>query len=130
METVDQKFVVTGRRTIVSMINTLYNSKRQMLRQKLSCVDAVSLLMDMWSDRCMRSFMGATVHFLTDDMLVETYLLDMASFTDSQTGEKIGNFCVSMAEEFCIRDKLAFVVTDNAANMIKAFKSMDDLFSS
>ena len=80
METVDQKFVVPGRRTKVSMINTQYNSKREMLRQKLSCVDAVSLTMDMWSDRRTRSFMGATVHFLTEDMLVETNLLDMASF--------------------------------------------------
>jgi len=130
METVDQKFVVPGRRTIVSMINTQYKSKREMLRQKLSCADAVSLTMDMWSDRRMRSFMGATVHFLTEHMQVETYLLDMASFAGSHTGEKIGNFCVSMVEEFGIRDKLAFIVTDNAANMIKAFKSMDDLFCS
>jgi hypothetical protein len=42
METVDQKFVVPGRRTMVSMINTQYKSKREMLRKKLSCADAVS----------------------------------------------------------------------------------------
>jgi hypothetical protein len=130
METVDQKFVVPGRRTVVSMINMQYKSQREMLRQKLSCADAVSLTMDMWSDRRMRSFMEATVHFLTEDMHAETYLLDIASFAGSHTGEKIGNFCVSMVEEFGIRDKLAFIITDNAANMIKAFTSMDELFCS
>jgi hypothetical protein len=128
METVDEKFVVPGRRTTVSMINTQYKAKKEMLCKKLLSADAVSLTMDMWSDRRMRSFMGATVHFLTEDMHVETYLLDMASFTGTHTGERIGNFCVSMVEEFGIRDILAFIVTDNAANMIKAFKSMDDLF--
>lgn len=68
MQTVDQKFLVPGRRTVVSMINKQYESKREILRQKLSSVDAVSLTMDMWSDRRMRSFLGATVHCLTADM--------------------------------------------------------------
>jgi len=111
------------------MINMQYNSKREMQRQKLSCVDEVSLTMDMWTDRRTRRT-SATDHLLIEDILVETYLLDMASFTGSHTGEKIAKFYVSMVEEFGIRDKFAFVVTDNAANVIKAFKSMDDLFSS
>ena len=93
METVDEKFVVPGRRTTVSMINTQYKAKKEMLCKKLLSADAVSLTMDMWSDRRMRSFMGATVHFLTEDMHVETYLLDMASFTGTHTGERIGNVC-------------------------------------
>lgn len=130
MQTVDQKFLVPGRRTVVSMINRQYESKREILRQKLSSVDAVSLTMDMWSDRRMRSFLGATVHCLTADMQVQTYLLDMASFEGTHTGERIGNFCLSVVEEFGIRDKIAFIITDNAANMIKAFKSMDELFCS
>lgn len=129
MQTVDPKFVVPGRRTIVGIIDTHYHSLREALRKKLSCADAVSLTLDMWSDRRMRSFVGATVHFLTENMHLETFLLDMASFAGSHTAEKIGAYCVSMVEEFGIRDKVNFIVTDNAANMIKAFKSMNELFS-
>jgi hypothetical protein len=128
MQTVDPKFVVPGRRTIVGIIDTQYKSLREELRKKLSSADAVSLTLDMWSDRRMRSFMGATVHFLTENMHLETFLLDMASFAGSHTAEKIGARCMSMVEEFGIRDKVCFIVTDNAANMIKAFKSMNELF--
>jgi len=82
----------------------------------------------MWSDRRMRSYMGVTVHCLSHDMQPETWLLDMSSFTGSHTAEKIGNHCVSLVDDFHVRPKLSYIVTDNAANILKAFKSMSELF--
>jgi len=72
--------------------------------------------------------MGATVHFLSPSMKLEGYLLGMESVTGRHTGEHIANSCVSLAKEFDIRSKVKYIVTDNAANMIKAFKSMSELF--
>ena len=129
MAVVDPKFNVPCRRKVASEINYLYDLKRNVLLNKLMSVESLSLTLDMWSDRRMRSFMGVTVHFLTSDIKLESYLLDMGAFAGSHTGEQIGAHCVSLVEEYKIRDKVRFIVTDNAANMICAFKAMDNLFA-
>lgn len=72
--------------------------------------------------------MGATVHFLSPSMKLEGYLLGMEAVTGRHTGEHIAHSCVLLAREFDIRSKIKYIVTDNAANMIKAFKSMSELF--
>ena len=77
----------------------------------------------------MRSFLGITVHLLSDDMSLHSYLLDISYFTGKHTGDNIANHCLSVVDEFNIRSKITFVVTDNAANMIKAFKCAADLFA-
>jgi hypothetical protein len=128
MKIVDPKFAMPSRKHVVYTISQAYTAKRQALRNKLSSADAVSLTIDMWSDRRMRSFMGVTAHILSPDMRPESWLLDISSFTGSHTGDKIGNHCVSLVDDFDIRPKLAYIVTDNAANMLKAFKFMSELF--
>ena len=128
MQIVDPKFVIPGRRKVLRSITKAYKTKRQMLRQKLAAADSVSLTLDMWSDRRMRSFMGATVHFLSPTMKVEGYLLGMEYLTGRHKGEHIANSCISLVDELDIRSKISYIVTDNAANMVKAFKSMSKLF--
>lgn len=124
MHFVDPKFAMPSRKQVANTVFQAYKSKRQALLNKLSATDDVSLTLDMWSDRCMRSFMGVTVHFLSPAMVPESWLLDMSFFTGSHIGEKIANHCVSLAVEFNIRTKIAYIVTGNAANMMKAFKFM------
>ena len=128
MTAVDPKFAIISRKKVVNGLNQLYKVKHKALYDKLSSTDALSLTLDKWSDRRMRSFMGVTVHILTPDMQPESWLLDMSSFIGSHTGEKIGIHCSSLVDAFNIRSKLAYIVTDNAANMLKAFKCMAELF--
>ena len=128
MKVMEPKFVMPGRRKIENLIDSAYKTKREVLRNKLSSADTVSLTLDMWSDRRMRSFLGVTVHFLTPEMEFQSQVLDMASFSGKHTGDHIANHCLSLVDEFEIRNKLNYVITDNAANMLKAFKSMGELF--
>lgn len=128
MKIVDPKFAMPSRKQVANTLSQAYKAKRQALRDKLSSTDNVSLTLDMWSDRRMRSFMAVTVHILSPDMQPESWLLDMSSFTGSHTGDKIGNHCVLLVDEFNIHPKISYIVTDNAANMLKAFRFMSELF--
>lgn len=127
MDVVDRKFHLPTRRKITSMITGIYDSKRQALKIKLESADTMSLTLDLWSDRRMRSFLGVTIHLLSSDMSINSYLLDISYFTGKHTGDNIANHCLSVIDEFNIRNKITFVVTDNEANMIKAFKSASEL---
>jgi len=129
MHVVDPKFVMPGRRKIENAISSSFNKKRNALRTKLASTDSVSLTLDMWSDRKMRSYLGITVHMLTDDMVFNGFLLDMVCFSGSHTGENIATHVLSVLDEFAIRRKVCYIITDNAANMLKAFRNMSELLS-
>ena len=43
-------------------------------------------------------------------------------------GVNISDKCRAIVEEFEIQEKIAFVITDNAANMVKAFRDSCALF--
>jgi hypothetical protein len=76
----------------------------------------------------MRAFLGNTVHFVNESMTFESYVLDCASFEGKHTSVNISNKCAAIVESYELQDKIAFVVTDNAANMVKAFQSCCELF--
>lgn len=80
MKIIDPKFAIPGRRRITSLIENEYQNKRKVLTEKLAEADSVSLTLDLWSDRSMRSFVGQTVHFLNEKNEFESFTLDMTSF--------------------------------------------------
>jgi hypothetical protein len=99
------------------------------VKYNLQTAEWVSLTIDMWSDKRMRSFTGATALFVNSSMTFETYLLGCASFDGSHTGVRISEKCTAIVEEFQIWDQTAFVITDNAANMVKASRELCALFA-
>jgi hypothetical protein len=130
MTVMDPKFAMPSRYKVSKLITNQFESQKSILQSKLQRAEWVSLTIDMWSDRRMRSFLGITVHFVNSSMTFESYLLDCASFEGSHTGQKISDKCTAIVENFQIQEKVAFVVTDNAANMVKAFQESSELFAS
>ena len=90
---------------------------------------SVSLTVDVWSDRTMRSYLGITAHFAGKEVAqpagkkkLSSLLLKFRRFLGSHTGESIGLAFEQALEEFEIKNKVTYVVTDNA-NMRAAFKT-------
>jgi len=80
MGVVDPKFKVPSRYKINSLVSQKFNEKRAVLQSKLLLAKHVTITLDMWSDRRMRSYMDITVHFMTSDMKFNSYLLDFNYF--------------------------------------------------
>lgn len=125
---VDSKYKLPGRYKVGSTISERFQQQVAVLKSKLSEAQFVSITLDLWSDRRMRSFMGMTVHFMTPaSMEFESYLLDFSYFTGKHTGDNIGAHCSSVFDKFNISTKIRFIITDNAANMLKAFRDIYDI---
>lgn len=59
---------------------------------------------------------------VTDKSLeLKSFLLSCDRFTESHTGERIGEKFEAVCDEFIIKNKLDYIITDNAANMKRAF---------
>ena len=48
----------------------------------------------------MRSFMGKTVHFLSTDMKLHSFLLDFKHFSERHTGKNMADHCAKVFENF------------------------------
>lgn len=119
----DSKYVPICRKTMTSKVESLVAESREKIKLLLDSADHVSVTIDIWSDRRMRGFMGVTVHAMatTEGIQLKSHLLACNRFKGSHTGERIAEAFESICDEYKIRQKLDFVICDNAANMKRAF---------
>ena len=101
------------------------NVKVTMQEKIMSVLDEcnnVNVTVDIWSERVMRSCMGITAHVMEENPLqLATYTLACYRFVGSHTAERISQQFNKIMEDYKIKPKLDFVITDNASNMKKAF---------
>ncbi|XP_024908564.1 zinc finger BED domain-containing protein 4-like [Cynoglossus semilaevis] len=72
----------------------------------------------------MRGFLGVTVHWIEKEaerIQLRSNLLACERFKGSHTAERICDQFESICDEYTIKDKLENIISDNAANMRKAF---------
>uniref|UniRef100_A0A3Q3BF94 HAT C-terminal dimerisation domain-containing protein n=1 Tax=Kryptolebias marmoratus TaxID=37003 RepID=A0A3Q3BF94_KRYMA len=126
LEVLDSKYTPISRKTVSERrIPELVRKVKETVLEKLKTQRSVSLTTDLWSDRRLRSFLGVTAHVCyksKDSYALGSYLLDCRRFTGRHTGEHIASAFEEITEEYDIRDKISYIITDNAANMKCAFK--------
>ncbi|KAL3048812.1 hypothetical protein OYC64_008317 [Pagothenia borchgrevinki] len=90
----------------------------------MSNLNHVSVTVDIWSDRKMRGFLGVTAHYLEQDeerIELKSNLLACDRFKGSHTAERICEQFEAICDEYSIKNKIDYIISDNAANMRKAF---------
>lgn len=92
------------------------------LKHQLKQVESVALTLDLWSSRQMRGFIGITGHFIMNWTL-KTVMVACKRVRGSHTAVKIREEYEECVACFSIGDKISCIITDNAANMTKAFDS-------
>lgn len=119
----DSKYQPVCRRTINLKLESIVAEKREKIKLLLTGAKHVSVTVDIWSDRRMRGFLGVTGHVLStsEGVQLNSYLLACNRFKGTHTGERISEAFESICDEYDIKEKLDFVICDNAANMKRAF---------
>lgn len=98
-----------------------YEEYSEIVRRKLQAMDNVTLTTDIWSESMsMKSFLGVTAHFGVDTEF-HSLTLGVYELDDRHTSEYISDKLLATCREWNIApDKVSAVITDNAANMVKA----------
>ena len=68
----------------------------------------------------MKSYYGMTAHYITDWCL-QSVMLACSRFRGSHTGDAISEEYEKIMASFQISNKVSFIISDSASNMIKAF---------
>ncbi|XP_029341256.1 uncharacterized protein LOC115033211 [Acyrthosiphon pisum] len=114
--------VPASRRNFMRDIVSEYNDMTASLKDELSQVNFVCITADCWSV-FHRSYMGFTVHWLNQTTLERTSKgLACRRMYGKHTYDNIAEMIDKVLSEFNIQNKTSLIVTDNAANFVKAFR--------
>lgn len=102
-----------------------YEVVSETFKKKLSSIQDLTLTTDIWSDTLnMKSFIGVTVHFRIEIELISV-TLGVYELDERHTSQYISEILLKTCAEWGIKkDNATAVVTDNAANMVKAVELM------
>lgn len=90
------------------------------VKEQLNRAESVCLTVDLWSNKQMKGFLGITGHFILDWVL-KSVMICCKRFKQKHTSENIRHEYEETVSSFDINKKITCVVSDNAANMVKAF---------
>ena len=124
LSVVDERYCPVSRSAVTRRLNELATDKEAKIKSKLEKTDTVSVTVDIWTDRTMRGFLGVTAHSMELDRSnprLQSVLLSCERFKGSHTGERISEKFEEVCDNFNIKHKLDYIISDNALNMKKAF---------
>ncbi|CAF3800478.1 unnamed protein product [Rotaria socialis] len=124
MNVIDPTFAMTSRRTLSrTIIPRLYTATNDELKKCCNQSNFISLTLDIWTDRRLRAFFAMTGHAFVDNTL-KSYVLCFLPLHGSHTANFLLQTYENVIRMFDIQTKLVRLVTDNAANNIKAFENL------
>ncbi|XP_053385865.1 zinc finger BED domain-containing protein 4-like [Mercenaria mercenaria] len=126
----DPKFQVPSRRHLSSKV--IHEKARLIsntVKSQQKRAENICLTIDLWSNRSMKGFLGITAHYILD-WEMKSAMMACKRFKGKHTAENILHEYEDTISSFDINDKIFCVISDNASNMIKAFKCPIPGFSS
>ncbi|VEN49326.1 unnamed protein product [Callosobruchus maculatus] len=120
MKFVAPLYKLPTRNTFKHHIDERYDKIAEMYKTKLNTVKSLILTTDIWTDHQMKSFLGITVHFLSDYKLVSA-TLGVHELNESHTADYISSKLKEILHEWNINiNCITAVVSDNGPNIVKA----------
>ena len=122
MENADENYAMPSRKHLsTTMLMKRKDELKSAIISQLHQVEYVSVTLDLWSNRLVKSYLGLTGHFVLHDRL-QSVMLACKRFRGRHNAQNISEAYLVLATSFAIEDKVSDVVTDSAANMMKAFR--------
>lgn len=121
-------YVIPSRKTVSnSLLPQIYQIAVQNVKRQLEDVSAICLTTDGWTSVTNQSFVAVTAHFINPkrDYEISTVLLGCTDFPQSHTGDNLALFLKNTVAEWGLNQRVAAVVTDNAANMKAAIEKCE-----
>ncbi|KAE9525614.1 hypothetical protein AGLY_014141 [Aphis glycines] len=118
-----QNILVPCRMTITRQIDQMAIVERENLKKVFKDIPNVCLTVDFWTSVANNSYLGVTCHFL-DNWKSRNRILETFEVPESHTSEYITNNIKSVIKNLQIENKVCAIVSDNAANMVKAINEI------
>lgn len=127
LTTLNKKFNVPSEKVIrCTLMPKLYHETQAALLQSLSAAITntyFSITCDIWSSLALDSYLGVTVHYISEDFYRKVVMVRCLPYNAKHTGDSIKERIRYILEKWQLPEaRLHCVVSDTASNMKKAFE--------
>ncbi|CAF3882952.1 unnamed protein product [Rotaria sp. Silwood1] len=115
-----------NRFAVVRHLKRLNVFHHKQLIDQLTSVNNISLTMDLWSNRQMRSFLVITGHYFAENKFdLQSTVLSFSTFDKQHAAVEISRTLQSKLKELNILQKVVGVTCDGGKNIIRAIDDLD-----
>jgi hypothetical protein len=88
----------------------------------------ITLTTDAWTSIATEAYLGVTCHYINDNWEMVSFVLCTKPLVDRHTAENIARWIEKVAEkfDFSLLDDVQAIVHDNAANVVKALRILEE----
>jgi hypothetical protein len=109
-------------RLCTNLIPLMFKKVFNEVHNNLNTAKSIFVTADAWTDARMRAYFAVTAYMIDIYWEPKSYLLGCKRFKGSHTSENVHDIYSQIVEPFEIKQKITHIITDNASNMIAAFK--------
>ncbi|XP_055040058.2 E3 SUMO-protein ligase ZBED1 [Misgurnus anguillicaudatus] len=124
IKTLDPRYEMPSRKYFSQVaIPNLYQKHRAKLETDLATVHHFAATTDMWSSRTMEPYLSLTVHFISEEWVLQSHCLQTSYFPNDHTGEFLAAGLKEAFDSWGLSEqKLVAITTDSGANIKKAIE--------
>ena len=126
MSYLEPGYVMPSRKTIKTIIRHKHELGKKELAKILEGVASVSFSTDIWTSLATEAYISVSVHYVSTSWECVCFILETKAFPGSHTGETISEHLLETASAFGISEKVSAVVHDQAANMCRSLRILND----
>ena len=97
--TLEPSYQIPSRKHIMKVLHSTYDEVKACIKTELNGVESVALTTDHSTSRAVDSFLGLTVHFITQEWELMTRVLQTREVRDRHTAANIANDLQTIVEE-------------------------------
>lgn len=126
VKTARPHYALPCRKTLTKLMNDKYDILKLKIIQDLEEYPSYSVTCDIWTDVSQKSYLGATIHYLSSNNLeIQSTNLCVEALDAEHNASYISATLMAVFEKFKLqKNKVTAVTSDSAANMIKAIEKL------
>ena len=114
MNYIEPVYVVPSRTHVTSICHKKFHAIKEELSSDLESTPSVTLTTDIWTSRTVQVYNTVTVHFLTENWMLDSKLLITCEMTELHTGVHFAQSLREIAKDWNIDNKVVAAVQHGA----------------
>jgi hypothetical protein len=107
MKVVLPNYVVPSRPTVSKHVDRFYDDKRAEVEKALERATAIAVTTDCWTSLAKHGYMTVTAHFMRNDWVMRSYVLDTVEVPGKHTAENLAALLDVICVKWKIEDKVS-----------------------
>ncbi|CAH1110400.1 unnamed protein product [Psylliodes chrysocephalus] len=103
-----------------TMIPAMFEKCKIRVRDLIKEAKKVCITTDSWTSRNNDGYTAVTAHYMDDNFVMKSVLLECSNITDHHTSENLAKELQRIVSDWGVHDKILLAVSDNAANIKNA----------